>query len=117
VLHYFSGRLDDAQRYIDLGFLVSVHTSVTHPKAAALRDVVARLALETLVVETDSPYGAPQAFRGQRNEPAYVAEAVRQIAELHGVAIEQVARITSENALRLFSLPKAAKISVAEKAK
>ena len=105
VLHYFSGSLDEALRYVELGFLISVHTSVTHPKAAALRDVVAQLPLESLVVETDSPYGAPQAYRGKRNEPAYVVEAARQLAELHSVSLDRVAEVTSANACRLFRLP------------
>jgi TatD DNase family protein len=105
VLHYFSASLDEAQRYIGLGFLISVHTSVTHPKAAVLREVVVHLPLESLVIETDSPYGAPQAQRGKRNEPAFVVEAAKQLADLHGVPLDRVASITSANARRLFDLP------------
>jgi TatD DNase family protein len=105
VMHYFTGSLEDARRYIELGFMISVHTSVTHPRANALRDVVAQLPLDALVIETDSPYGAPQTVRGKRNEPAYVVEAAKQIAELHGVALEDVAAATSANARRLFRLP------------
>jgi TatD DNase family protein len=105
VLHYFSGSLEDSRRYSALGFLVSVHTSVTHPKGQALRHVVAALPLDALVIETDSPYGAPQAYRGKRNEPAHVVEAARQIAALHGLTLEAVAEATSANARRLFRLP------------
>ena len=105
VMHYFSGTLEQARFYIDLGFAISIHTSVTHKKQAELRETVARLPLEALVIETDAPYGAPQAYRGKRNEPAYVVEAARQIAELHGVSLEAVAAATSENASRLFNLP------------
>jgi TatD DNase family protein len=105
VLHYFSGSLEDAERYAGLGFLISVHTSVTHPKAVALRDVVLRVPLDSLVVETDSPYGAPQAFRGKRNEPAFVVEAARQIAEVKGSSLQEVADATTANARRLFRLP------------
>jgi TatD DNase family protein len=105
VLHYFSGSLEDAERYVGLGFLISVHTSVTHPQAIALRDVVSRLSLESLVIETDSPYGAPQAFRGKRNEPAFVVEAARQIAEVKGLSLQEVADATTANARRLFRLP------------
>ncbi|MPZ50003.1 MAG: YchF/TatD family DNA exonuclease [Dehalococcoidia bacterium] len=104
VLHYYSSDLETALRYVDLGFLISIHTSVTHPKATALREVVAALPLTSLVVETDSPYGAPQAHRGKRNEPAYVIEAVRQIAELKDLSMEEVATTASANALRLFRL-------------
>ena len=105
VMHYFSGTLEQARFYIDLGFAISIHTSVTHKKQAELRETVAQLPLEALVIETDSPYGAPQAYRGKRNEPAYVVEAARQIAELHGVSLEAVAAATSANASRLFNLP------------
>jgi TatD DNase family protein len=104
-MHYFSGSLEEARRYVELGFMISVHTSVTHPKAIALRDAVAQLPLDALVIETDSPYGAPQTVRGKLNEPAYVIEAARQIAELHGVTLEDVAAATTANARRLFRLP------------
>jgi TatD DNase family protein len=104
VLHYFSGSLAEARRYIDLGFLISIHTAVTHPKSQQLREVAAALPLEYLVVETDSPYGAPQSRRGRRNEPACVVEAAREIAALKGVGFEDVAAATTANAMRLFGL-------------
>ena len=105
VLHYFTGTLEEAQRYIALGFVISVHTSVTHPRQEALRNVTARLPLESLVIETDSPYGAPQFHRGRRNEPAYVVEAAKQIADLHGASLDYIGEATSANARRLFGLP------------
>ena len=104
VLHYFSGSIEDALLYHGLGFLISVHTSVTHKKADALRGVVAALPLNALVIETDSPYGAPQSARGKRNEPAYVVEAARSIAALHATTLDEVAEATSRNAGRLFRL-------------
>jgi TatD DNase family protein len=102
VMHYFSADLALALRYIELGFVISIHTSVTHPKAEMLQQVAREAPLESLVVETDSPYGAPQRYRGKRNEPAYVVEAASKIAELRGVGIEAVASATTENALRLL---------------
>jgi TatD DNase family protein len=104
VLHYFSGDADLGQRYIELGLLISVHTSVTHPRSDQLRDVARRLPLDRLVVETDSPYGAPQSMRGKRNEPAYVLEAVREIARLRDEPVERVADLTTDNARRLLGL-------------
>jgi TatD DNase family protein len=104
VLHYFSSTIDDALFYKDLGFMVSIHTSVTHPKAQALRDVVTQIPLEALVIETDAPYGAPQVRRGKRNEPALVVESAKQIAALKDVSLEDVAAITTANARRLFGL-------------
>ena len=105
VLHYFTGTLEEAQRYISLGFVISVHTSVTHPRQESLRDVVAWLPLESLVIETDSPYGAPQSHSGRRNEPAYVVEAAKQIADLHAASLDYIGEATSANARRLFGLP------------
>ena len=104
VMHYFDGDIDLAQRYVDLGFLISIHCSVTYPKAATLQQVAAELPLDVLVVETDSPYGPPQSQRGQRNEPAYVTEAVVKIAQLRGEKIERVAEVTTQNALRLLGV-------------
>ncbi|MBI5284636.1 MAG: TatD family hydrolase [Chloroflexi bacterium] len=108
VLHYFSGDAGQARRYIERGFVISAHTSVTHPKAALLHEVVRATPIEHLVVETDSPYGAPQRYRGQRNEPAYVAEAVEKIAELKGMTAAEVAEATTRNALRLLDVSFAA---------
>ena len=104
VMHYFSADVDHAQRYIELGYLISIHTSVTHPKATQLQDVARAVPLEYLVLETDSPYGAPQRHRGKRNEPAYVVEAAACVAELKGVQVEQVATVTTRNAERLLGL-------------
>ncbi len=109
IMHYFDGDLDLARRYVDLGFFISVHCSVTYPKSTILQQVAADLPLDVLLVETDSPYGAPQSHRGQRNEPAYVEEAVVKIAQLRGDQIERVAEATTENALMLLGSPSAAR--------
>ncbi len=105
VMHYFAGDVPEARRYVELGFLISVHTSVTHSKSERLREVAAAVPLDRLVIETDSPYGAPQAHRGKRNEPAHVIEAAAAIARLRGLTPAEVARVTTANALRLFGLP------------
>jgi len=104
VMHYFSGDLELARRYGDMGFLISVHTCVTYPKSERLWEVAVGLDMGCLVLETDSPYGAPQSQRGRRNEPAYVTEAARRVAELRGLTAEAVAMRTGENAIRLFGL-------------
>ena len=103
VMHYFSGDAALGRRYVELGFLISVHTSVTHPKSDRLREVARELPLDVLVVETDSPYGAPQSHRGKRNEPALVADAVAAIAAARGDPPEAVAEATTANALRLLA--------------
>ncbi len=104
VMHYYSGDAILAAYYAALGFMISIHTSITYPKSDQLREVARTLPLDVLVVETDSPYGAPQARRGKRNEPAHVLAAVETIAELRGETLERVAEATTENALRLFGI-------------
>jgi len=116
VMHYFSGDVGLGLRYVELGFLISLHCSVTYPKNQRLQEVARRLPLDALVVETDSPFGAPQSRRGQRNEPAYVSEAVAKIAELRGAPAERVAEATTENALRLFALSAGAAIAAGRQA-
>ena len=104
VMHYFDGDLELAKRYADLGFFISIHCSVTYPNAAVLAEIAAELPLDVLLVETDSPYGPPQSRRGQRNEPAYIEEAVVKIAQLRNEKIERVAETTTANALRLLGV-------------
>jgi TatD DNase family protein len=87
VLHCFTGTLDEARRGLDLGFCISLAGIVTFPKAAALRDVAAFVPADRLLVETDAPYLAPVPHRGTRNEPAFVMETARRLAELRGVAL------------------------------
>lgn len=101
-MHYFSGDAEQARRYIGIGFVISIHTSVTHPKAVLLAGIAREIPLEHLVIETDSPYGAPQLYRGKRNEPAYVVEAAAKIAELKGLSADVVAEATTRNAERLL---------------
>ena len=100
VMHYFSGDLELAGRYVEMGFLISVHGSVTYPHSERLRRVGASLPLESLVLETDAPYGAPQSRRGRRNEPAYLVETAEFLARLRGEPVERVAGTTGENAKR-----------------
>lgn len=113
VMHYFSGDAELGQRYVELGFLISIHCSVTYPNSQRLQEVVRRLPLDALVVETDSPHGPPQSRRGERrSQPAYLADAVAKIAELRGEPVERIAEATTENALRLLA-PQAASAEIA----
>jgi len=104
VLHCFSGTLEDARRGLDLGFMISFTGNLTYPKAQDLRDVAKALPLQNILIETDSPYLAPQAHRGKRNEPAYVAEVARVLANVRDLPLEEVARATTENFRRFFPL-------------
>lgn len=102
VLHCFSGTEAEARRALDWGFLISFAGNVTFPRADALRAVARSLPAESLLVETDCPYLAPQSRRGQRNEPAFVAEVAAELARLRGASREELGAQTSENFLRLF---------------
>lgn len=104
IMHCFAGDLSLALRYIQIGFLVSVPASLTYARSDRLRAVAGGLPLRWLAVETDSPYLPPQSHRGQRNEPAYLVETVRQIADLRGDAFETVCSHTALAAARLFGL-------------
>jgi TatD DNase family protein len=104
VLHCFSGDEQMARECIALGLYLSVAGPVTYRKADQLRAVARNIPAERLLIETDAPYLAPQPWRGKRNEPAYVAETARCLAEIRGMAAGDLERVTEENARRLFGL-------------
>lgn len=105
MIHCFTGDTDAARRYLDLGFFISISGVVTYKKSEALQAAVQFTPLERLMVETDSPYLAPIPFRGKKNEPSYVAETAKKIAELKGLDPEDVARRCAENSKALLGLP------------
>jgi TatD DNase family protein len=104
VLHCFSGDSAMARECLALGFYLSVAGPVTYPKSERLREVVRDLPLERLLIETDAPYLAPQRYRGKRNEPAYVVETARCVAEIRGLPPRELERLTAANACALFGL-------------
>jgi TatD DNase family protein len=104
IMHCFGARWEQARRSLDMGFLVSFAGNLTYPKAQPLRDVAARLPLDGLLVETDAPWLAPAPQRGQRNEPAFVVQTARTLAELLHVSEADIAAATTKNFNRLFQL-------------
>jgi TatD DNase family protein len=104
VFHCFAGDLACAQGAMKLGFDLAVGGILTFPSAKALRDVIKEVPLERLVLETDGPWLAPQPMRGKRNEPAFMTAVAAALAELKGVSIADVERITTENAKRIFRI-------------
>jgi TatD DNase family protein len=104
VLHCFSGNLQVAELAWGRGYLTSFAGVVTYPKNLELQEVARRAPESQFVVETDCPYLAPQKYRGQRNEPAFVAETARFIAELRGVKPELIAEMTTANAERFLGI-------------
>ncbi len=105
VIHCFSGDLDLAEAFIDLGYFISIPGTVTYKNALQIKEVAVSLPLSRLLIETDSPYLAPVPKRGKRNEPAYVQFTAMEIAKLRNIPFEDVARQTTENAKALFHLP------------
>jgi TatD DNase family protein len=103
VLHCFTGGEDLARRGVALGGYVSFSGILTFKNGENLRKIAAGLPEDRILVETDAPFLAPNPHRGKRNEPAYVAETARVLAETRGVSAETIAKITSANFFRLFS--------------
>lgn len=104
VLHCFWGDEALARAALEMGFYLGVGGPVTFKKSDALRQTLQGVPVERLIVETDAPYLAPVPYRGKRNEPSYVVETAKQLAALKGLDLEELARITTENARRLFRI-------------
>ena len=114
ILHCFTSTLEDAKRGLDLGFLISFAGNSTYPKTQNLRDIAKVLPLENILIETDSPYLAPQAYRGKRNEPAYVVEVARTLASVRDLPAEEFAARTAGNFRRFFHLSQPSMSAAAE---
>jgi TatD DNase family protein len=102
VLHCYTGGRELAMRAISLGLSISFTGILTFKKSQALRELAAELPADRIMVETDSPYLAPGKFRGKRNEPAYVVEVAKVLAEARGVSMDEISRQTTQNFFRLF---------------
>lgn len=103
IFHCFSGTMVQAKRIMNLGFFMGIGGVITYKKSG-LAELVAELPMDFLVLETDSPYLAPVPFRGKRNESSYLKYVVEKIAEVKKIVVEEVARITSENAKRVSKI-------------
>ena len=104
IMHCFGAGWEEARRALDMGFPISFAGNLTYPKAQRLRDVAARLPLDGVLVETDAPWLAPAPRRGQRNEPAFVAQTARTLAGLLNISEQELAAATTGNFNRLFHL-------------
>ncbi|MBW2596494.1 MAG: TatD family hydrolase [Deltaproteobacteria bacterium] len=104
VIHCFSGDYDMARKCLDMGFYISMPGTITYRKSETLRDVVRRVLIDRLLVETDCPFLSPEPKRGKRNEPANVVYTARRIAQVKGLSFEDVARVTSENTRNVFRM-------------
>ncbi|KAA6208268.1 TatD family hydrolase [Avibacterium paragallinarum] len=104
ILHCFTENWEMAKQALDLGFYISISGIITFKNAEALRDVVRKVPLDRLLVETDSPYLAPVPYRGKQNQPAYTREVCDYVATLKGLTSEEFAQITTQNFERLFKI-------------
>ena len=102
VVHCFSGSLDFAKKILDLEFYIGFTGIITYPNAEDLRKVVKEVPIEKILIETDCPFLSPQKYRGKRCEPWYVSEIAEKIAEIKDISFEEVAKITTKNAKKLF---------------
>ncbi|MDO9614911.1 MAG: TatD family hydrolase [Bacteroidota bacterium] len=103
VFHSFSGTIEQAQLVIDLGFKIGVNGIITFKKSG-LDEVISKIDPSNLLLETDSPYLTPVPFRGKRNESSYLVHIAQKIADLHQLTVGEIAKITTENARKLFGI-------------
>jgi TatD DNase family protein len=103
VLHCYTGGRNLAMKALSLGLSISFTGILTFKNSQALRNLAAELPADRIMVETDSPYLAPGKFRGKRNEPSYVVEVAKVLADARGVSLEEISRQTTQNFFRLFS--------------
>ncbi|MCX5715205.1 MAG: TatD family hydrolase [Candidatus Omnitrophica bacterium] len=104
VVHCFSGDELFLKECLDLGFFVSFTCNITYKKAQNLRDLVKLVPKDRLMLETDAPFLSPEGFRGKRNEPAHVKIVASEIARIRGESLEEIAEVTSRNAINFFKL-------------
>jgi TatD DNase family protein len=102
ILHCFTAGEMLASTGVELGLYISFSGILTFKTSQALRDIARDIPMERLLVETDAPYLAPTPYRGKRNEPSYVVETAKVLAEVKGVSLDEIARITTENARRCY---------------
>jgi len=104
IIHCFSGNYEMAKVCIEMGFYISIPGSITFKNAEGFREIVKKIPLESLLVETDAPFLTPEPFRGKRNEPSYVRYTAQKVAEIKKVPFEKLAEVTTANAMRVYKL-------------
>lgn len=104
MIHSYSGSFEQATKLIDLGFLISFGGAITYDRATRLRELVTKIPLDALLIETDAPDQPDQAHHKQRNEPVYILEVLKTLAHLKSLPADIIADATSKNAIRLFDL-------------
>lgn len=104
VMHCFSGTKKEAEVFLEMGFMISFTGIITYERNQELRDIIKVIPIEKLMIETDSPFLPPLKYKGQKNEPAFVLEVAKTIADVRGLSIDEVLEVTSGNAERFFGI-------------
>lgn len=104
VMHCFSGGYDDAQIFLDLGIMLSFTGIVTYERNEELRRIIKDMPMSRMMIETDAPFLPPKKYRGRKNEPAYVVEVAKTIAEVREMSLDEVLEVTSKNAELFFGI-------------
>lgn len=107
VLHCCTEKWDDVERFVKAGHFLSFTGIATYPKSDAIRETIRQCPMDQLMIETDAPFLAPVPHRGKRNEPAFVVEVAKCVASVKGISLEEVDRVTTQNARNFFALPTA----------
>ncbi len=105
IIHCFSGNLEDAKEYIDMGYLISIPGTITYKSSTNLINVLKTIPLDYILTETDAPFLAPEPYRGKRNEPSYIIHTLQKIADIKNITIEDTARTIYVNTMKFFELP------------
>lgn len=106
MVHCFTGNLEELIECLKRGWYISVSGIITFRKSSYLREVISKTPLDRLLLETDTPYLAPQSKRGKVNEPSYIEETAQVLADLKKISLEELSKITTNNSIQFFSLPK-----------
>lgn len=104
IMHCFSGSLEFAQQCVKEGYLIAIGGVVTFKNAKKIKEVAAKIPLESIVLETDCPFLAPHPFRGEENSPKYLKFIAKEIANIKDITYDEVANVTTQNALKFFNL-------------
>lgn len=103
IFHCFSGNIEDAKKIVGMGFYLGLGGVLTF-KNSKMKDIISKISIDNIVLETDSPYLAPVPFRGKRNESSYIVKVAEKLAEIYNLPMEEIAKITTKNALNIFRL-------------
>src|SRR4030065_2160352 len=104
IIHCFSGDYEMAVACMDMGFYISIPGNITFKSAESAREIIKKIPLESLLMETDAPFLTPEPFPGKRNEPSYVRYTAQKVAEIKKVSFDKVAEATTENAMRIYRM-------------